>query len=51
MLVKLTKTGKVINVTSEQAARLVEGGRARIVGSETAVVRPAERAVMDREKR
>jgi hypothetical protein len=51
MLVCLTKTGKVIRVTVEQAARLVEGGRARIVGPETATVRPPERTVMDREKR
>jgi hypothetical protein len=50
MLIKLTKTGKVISVTSERAARLVEGGRAQIVGPETAVVRPPERAVMNREK-
>jgi len=50
MLVCLTKTGKVIQVTAEQAARLVAGGRARYV-IETAVVHPPERAVVDREKR
>lgn len=51
MLVCLTKTGKVIQVTAEQAGRLVASGRAQYVSPQTAVVRPRERAVMDRSER
>lgn len=46
MLVRLTKTGKVIQATAERAGRLVASGRAQYLAPETATLRAPERAVM-----